>query len=235
MRRDGSDSSLVQTGDHQLESYVYFEKKHIATLTDAQAFVCPVDLEGEGKVQWVKDSLVMREDSSRQQDDDRKDGGRGRFGHSLSSLPPQQPLTAGGTACWAPCGRARRRRGRPRRLLLVQRLGAGRRRRAPQDRRALHAAFLHDPAVRDRGGAEATAAEALRRRERHRCRQQQACTPLPLLLLVPVRCLSLSSSSCRRSLLISTATSTSRCSAWCRPCSSRCLSLSPHLPLHCGR
>ena len=51
---------LVLTGSHQLESYVYYEKKHRSTLTDAQAFVCPVDLEGEGRVQWVKDGDIVK-------------------------------------------------------------------------------------------------------------------------------------------------------------------------------
>ena len=54
------EDDLVLTGFHQLESFVYFEKKHSAALTDAQAFVCPIDLEGDGRVQWVKDSDVMR-------------------------------------------------------------------------------------------------------------------------------------------------------------------------------
>ena len=65
-----SDDELVLTGLHQLESYVYYEKKHACTLTDAQAFVCPVDLEGAGRVQWVKDVDVMQraaEDEKKQQ------------------------------------------------------------------------------------------------------------------------------------------------------------------------
>ena len=55
-------TEFVPCGQHQLESFVYFEKKHVATLSDAQAFVCPVDVEGDERIHWVKDTMVRPEE-----------------------------------------------------------------------------------------------------------------------------------------------------------------------------
>ena len=63
-REKDAETELVPCGQHQLESFVYFEKKHVATLSDAQAFVCPVDVEGDERVQWVKDGMVRPEEDT---------------------------------------------------------------------------------------------------------------------------------------------------------------------------
>ena len=62
-------TELVPCGQHQLESFVYFEKKHVATLSAAQAFVCPVDVEGDERVHWVKDSMVRQEEEGKEERD----------------------------------------------------------------------------------------------------------------------------------------------------------------------
>ena len=64
-------TELVPCGQHQLESFVYFEKKHVATLSAAQAFVCPVDVEGDERIHWVKDTMVRPQDDKADEKEER--------------------------------------------------------------------------------------------------------------------------------------------------------------------
>jgi len=67
LKRDRSSEpiTLLPSAEYHLENYVYFARKHVTTLDEAQAFVCPVDIDGEGaRVQWAKDTIVMKDKNS---------------------------------------------------------------------------------------------------------------------------------------------------------------------------